>query len=284
MTDFSHILLATDLDGTFFGSHATLLEKNMKAVAYFKANGGHFITATGRVFPNILRVIPEAATLFNAPSVTSNGSYIYDFATQQVLHTTRMNAEKLKELVLMVEEFNPNIGMRISTEQGFLVDANRLVPMMESEVNSPHFVGEILPAENWVTEGAAWYKMVLRGSHEELVEVREVLYPKYSEWFEFCSSSPTLFEMQAKGCTKATGVEFVAELLAKRLGHPMTIVTIGDQENDLPMLAHAHISACPENALDSVKAVAKLHLCHHTEGAVAELIAYLEKIPKDWLI
>lgn len=283
MPDFSHILLATDLDGTFFGSHTTLLQKNLDAVAYFKANGGHFTVATGRVCPNILRVIPNAGELCNAPAVTSNGAYIYDFSRSQVLHTTRMNAEKLKELVLMVEQFNPNIGMRISTDKGFLVDANRLNDMMQSEVNGRHFVGEVIPAEAWVTQGAAWYKMVLRASYEELCEMREVLYPAYQDDFEFCSSSPTLFEMQAKGCTKATGVAYVANLLEEQLGHPLTVVTVGDQENDLPMLASAHISACPDNALDVVKETAKIHLCHHTEGAIAELIAYLENVPKEWM-
>lgn len=276
MPDFSHILLATDLDGTFFGSHASMVEKNLEAVEYFKQNGGFFIAATGRVCPNILRVIPNAGELFNAPCVTSNGAYIYDFSASTMLQTTRMNAERLKSLILEVEKFNPNIGMRISTDKGFLVDANRLNDMMLSEVNGKHFVGEVVPAENFVTEGAEWYKMVLRASHEELCEAREVLYPAYQEDFEFCSSSPTLFEMQAKGCTKATGVRFVAEWLSARRGYPITVVTIGDQENDLPMLASADISACPDNALDVVKATAKLHLCHHTEGAVAALIEYLK--------
>ena len=281
MPDFSNILLATDLDGTFFGSHATMVERNLEAVAYFKAHGGHFIAATGRVCPNIARVIPNAGELFNAPCVTSNGAYIYDFLRGEVLRTTRMDAQKLKALVLEVEAFNPNIGMRVSTDKGFLVDANRLNDMMLSEVNSKHFVGEVIPAEAWDTQSAEWYKMVLRASFEELCQAREVLYPAYADYFEFCSSSPTLFEMQAKGCTKWGGVTYVAHLLSQKLGHPLTIVTIGDQENDLPMLAGAHISACPENALDVVKATAKLQLCHHTQGAVAELIEYLKEYEGD---
>lgn len=276
MADFSHILLASDLDGTFFGHHATLLERNLKAVAYFKANGGHFTAATGRVIPNIRRVIPDCAALFNAPAISSNGAYIYDFSTESALHTTRLNAPAMKEIILAVEKMNPNIGMRVSTDRGFLVNANRLIPMIQKEMTSPHFVGEAVPAEAWETEDAQWYKTVLRGDYQELCAIREALLPLWGELFEFCSSSPTLFEMQAKGCTKATGVAFVADLLEKKLGHPIITVTVGDQENDLPMLRAAYISACPENALDSVKAVSTYRLCECNEGAVAELIERLE--------
>ncbi len=278
MPDFSRFLLATDLDGTFFGPHATLLEANLKAVDYFKAHGGHFTTATGRVFPNINRAIPDCGTLFNAPAITSNGAYIYDFSTATAVHKTELNAPALKDLILRVEEMNPNIGMRVSTETGFLVNESRLIPMIQKELTSPHFVGEISPAKDWDAENAHWYKVVLRGTYEELCEIRDQLYPMWRDVFEFSSSSPTLFEMEAKGCTKATGVAYVADLLEKQYGHPITTVTVGDQENDLPMLREADISACPQNALDSVKAVAKWRLCHHAEGCVAELIQRLEEL------
>lgn len=279
MPDFSHILLATDLDGTFFGKHATLLDKNIEAAEYFKANGGHFIAATGRVFPNVLLVAPDAPKLFNAPSVTSNGAYIYDFSTGETLHKTPMDAKALKALMLEVQDFNPNIAMRVSTDKGFLVNANRINSMMQKEIESPAFVGDVIPLEDWITDGAEWYKTVLRGDHEELCRVKEALYPAYDDYFEFCASSLTLFEMEAKGCTKATGVRFVADRMEAQLGHPLTIVAMGDQENDIPMLSAAHLSACPENALDTVKAVSKLHLCHHAEGAFCELVAYLDKNP-----
>lgn len=278
MPDFSRFLLASDLDGTFFGPHATLLERNLQAVDYFKTHGGHFTTATGRVVPNISRVIPDCGALFNAPAITSNGAYIYDFSRGEAIHKTEMNAPALKALILRVEAMNPRIGMRISTDTGFLVNASRITPMIEQEISSPHFVGELCPAKDWDADHAHWYKVVLRGDYEELCEIRDQLYPDWGELFEFCSSSPTLFEMEAKGCTKATGVSYVARLLEERCGHPITTVTVGDQENDLPMLSAADISACPENALDSVKAVAEWRLCHHAEGCVAELIERLENM------
>lgn len=278
MPDFSRFLIATDLDGTFFGAHASLLENNLRAVEYFKAHGGKFTMATGRVLPNALRAIPQAAELFNAPLITSNGAYIYDLLADRVINKTELDAPALKALILKVEELNPNIGMRVSTDTGFLVNQSRLTPMIQKELTSPHFVGEIVPAKDWDAQNAHWYKVVLRGTYEELCGIRDELYPMWCDVFEFSSSSPTLFEMEAKGCTKATGVAFVADLLQKQYGHPITTVTVGDQENDLPMLSAGDISACPENALDSVKKTAQWQLCHHTEGCIADLISRLEAL------
>lgn len=49
MKDFSNILILTDLDGTFFGKHAKIIQRNIDAIEYFKAKGGRFSIATGRV-------------------------------------------------------------------------------------------------------------------------------------------------------------------------------------------------------------------------------------------
>ena len=53
MTDFSDILLITDLDGTFFGAGGKLVPRNLEALARFRAGGGQFTIATGRLHLNI---------------------------------------------------------------------------------------------------------------------------------------------------------------------------------------------------------------------------------------
>jgi hydroxymethylpyrimidine pyrophosphatase-like HAD family hydrolase len=97
----------------------------------------------------------------------------------------------------------------------------------------------------------------------------------FGDVFEYSMSSPRFFELQKRGCTKATGLRFVAEYLEKKLGHPVTTVAVGDQENDLPMLMAADIAACPANAVEAVKAVCTLQLCDHDEGCIADLMGKL---------
>lgn len=276
MTDYSRYLIVTDLDGTFFGKGARLVEENLTAIAAFKAGGGHITAGTGRIPTNIRKDIPLCGELFNAPAVTANGAFIYDLSADELLHSTPMDADATLAAARLVESLNPRVGMRVSTGKAFLVNRDRINDAILRDIGEPDaYEGEVLPLSAWKTEGALWYKMVFRGEREELEGIRPVVEATFGDTFEYSLSSPRFFELQRKGCTKATGLRFVAEYLKGKLGHPVVTVAVGDQENDLPMLMAADIAACPANAAESVKAVCSIHLCHHDEGCMADLIGRL---------
>ena len=276
MADFSRYLIVTDLDGTFFGKGARLVEENLTAIAAFKAGGGHITAGTGRIPTNIRKDIPICGELFNAPAVTANGAFIYDLTADVCLHSTPMDAEATLEAAKLVEALNPRVGMRVSTGRSFLVNRDRINDAILRDIGDPDaYEGDVLPLSEWKTEGATWYKMVFRGEPEELLSIRPAVEAAFGDTFEYSVSSPRFFELQRKGCTKATGLRYVAKRLAEELGHPVITVAVGDQENDLPMLMAADMAACPENAVEAVKAVCSLHLCHHDEGCIADLIGRL---------
>ena len=277
MSDYSKYLIVTDLDGTFFGQGTRLVERNLTAIEAFKAGGGHITAGTGRIPTNIRKGIPLCGELFNAPAITANGAFIYDLKADVCLRSTPMNPEATLAAARLVESLNPRVGMRVSTGKAFLVNRDRLNSAILRDIGGDpdSYAGEVLPLSEWKTEGAFWYKMVFRGEAEDLLAVRPAVEAAFGDTFEYSVSSPRFFELQKKGCTKATGLHFVAEYLAGKLGHPVTTVAVGDQENDLPMLMAADIAACPANAVDAVKTVCDLHLCHHDEGCIADLIERL---------
>lgn len=278
MSDLSHYLIVTDLDGTFFGVGARLVERNLAAIRRFKAAGGHITAGTGRIPTNIRKDIPICGELFNAPAVTANGAFIYDLAADRCLHGTPMDAPLTLEVARLVESLNPRVGMRVSTGQSFLVNRNRLNDAILRDIGGDPaaFAGEVLPLSAWRTEGASWYKLVFRGEREELLSIRPVVEAAFGDAFEYSMSSPRFYELQRKGCTKATGLAYVAEHLSRQLGHPIMTVAVGDQENDLPMLRAAEVATCPANAVDIVKEVCEYHLCGHDEGCIGDLIERLE--------
>ena len=282
MPDYSRYLIVTDLDGTFFGKGARLVEENLTAIEGFKAAGGHVTVGTGRVPTNIRKDIPLCGELFNAPAVTANGAFIYDLSTDELLQSTPMDPESVLAAARLVESLNPRVGMRVSTGKYFLVNRDRLNDAILRDIGGDPdgYAGEVLPLSAWRTEGAGWYKMVFRGEYEDLVSVRPAVEAAFGDTFEYSVSSPRFFELQKKGCTKATGLRFVADRLAEALGHPVVTVAVGDQENDLPMLMAADIAACPANAVEIVRSVCSLHLCHHDEGCIADLIRRLGELPE----
>ena len=189
-----------------------------------------------------------------------------------------MEPKFVKAAVELVQALSDRVGARVSTRKAFLVNENRINDAILRDLGERvSFGGEIRPVEQWETEGALWYKIVFRGDYEDLVAVRPTVEATFGDVFEYSVSSPHFFELQKKGCTKATGLRFVADRMTERLGHPVVTVAVGDQENDLPMLRAADIAACPANAVDAVKEVCSLHLCHHDEGCIGELIERLAK-------
>ncbi len=308
MPDFSHMLMVTDLDATFFSHPARLSPRNLQAVAFFQAHGGRFTAATGRIPLHIRKAIPTCTTLFNAPAIAANGAYIYDFAADRLVRGEPMNAEAAKEAALLVQSVTDRVGMRVSTAHGILVNADRLVPAIlrdmgvipdsrtvpgagayvtadgrpvtgladPSQITVPaDAYATLLPVEAWDSAREPWYKMVFRGEPDELRAIRPLIEARFGDVFECNTSSPRFFELQNKGCTKASGLRYVAELLAGEDGCPVRTVAVGDQENDLPMLRAADVSACPSNAMDEVKVIVHHRLCHCDEGCIGDLVERL---------
>ena len=83
------------------------------------------------------------------------------------------------------------------------------------------------------------------------------------------------------------GLEFInresdkggaVRFLKERTGADL-LVTVGDYENDIPMLEEADIGYAVANAIDEVKAAAdRVTEWKNSEGAVAEIIGEIEKI------
>jgi len=276
MADFRNVLIATDLDGTFFGIRTRLVERNLQAVERFKALGGHFTAATGRIRQNITRSIPQYKELFNAPLITANGAYVWDGQRDRAISKTAMDPLLVRDVVRYVHGLHPDVGVRVSTENGFLADINRIPPALQYDLGRmTNAEAVLLPVDEWETDGAQWFKIVVRGEAADLAVIRPLVEARFGDGLEYSTSSPSFYELQAKGCTKASAMRLVADHLAADLGYPILTVAVGDHENDLPMLRAADLSGSPENALVAVKAATRFHLCHCDGGAIADLIEQL---------
>ena len=67
----------------------------------------------------------------------------------------------------------------------------------------------------------------------------------------------------------------LAELLGVARGD---IYCIGDHKNDLPMLAVSAVPFAPANAIPEVLASGARIVSHCSDGAVADVVEYLDKI------
>lgn len=270
MTDFSRYVIATDLDGTFFGPGGTRVERNMVAVERFKAGGGLFTVATGRVHINIRGVIGEPAELLNAPAVMSNGAYLYDFHQKKAYAPQLMAAEDAAAVLDFARCHFPHIDFRVSTTDALLIKRTDGYVSRDLHWYDAGTV-QLITDENWHLN--KWYKIVFRDSAECLSALRVSLKEAYGDRFSMTASGKEVLEVQSRGCNKAKGLQ----RLHAHCGHDRVLIACGDFENDIEMLKIADIAICPENAMDAVKTICHRTLCHCKDGLMGDIVDLLEK-------
>lgn len=278
MCNFTGILIATDLDGTFLGAHGALVERNLEAVSRFKEGGGRFTAATGRVQHDMLRIIPQAAELFNAPAVMANGAYLYDFSEETAFSEQVMTPEDVTDFIRYVHALEPSVGVRVSSSAGFLADSERDNPYILKDLTGGRRreTAILKPMSEWELDTMRLYKMVVRGEPEVLSRIRPTVEAHFGGRYAYTSSAPSFFEIQRGGCDKGTGLRALAELLEGIDGRRPFTVAAGNHENDLPLLLAADAAVCPDDALEDIKPFCHRVLCGHTEGCIADLVDALE--------
>ncbi|MBR7182271.1 MAG: HAD-IIB family hydrolase [Clostridia bacterium] len=271
MTDFSKYLIATDLDGTFFDEHSQFVPRNVEALERFRAGGGLFTVATGRVQMNMWRRFGEFAAVLSSPAVMSNGAYLFDFTDGTAYLEEFIPAEIAEEILDLAHTEFPEVPFRVHIPNGLRVEGPNGFVGRDIKGYKPGCV-TVSPSDKWRKDD--WYKIVFRDWPESLAKVREALYERFGEGITMASSDPTILEIQAKGVTKAHGID----KLRRYLGNDKRIViTCGDFENDIPMHRAADISIAPANALDEVKAMCTHTVCHCREGVIADVIELIER-------
>ena len=266
---FENIIIVSDMDGTFFGTGAGVVQRNIDAINYFKQNGGKFTFSTGRVHYNITHSGDGVAELCNCPAICANGSCIYDFETGNTLKETCMDTDAVVEVIRFVNSISPTTGARCSTPYGFITHA--LVGLIQKDV--AHFKGgrvALKPLDKW--DGEKIYKLVFRDEAEPLLRLRQTVAEKFGELFTYASSSPRFFEINANGCSKADGIGFLRTLYPEA-----KIYAVGDYENDIEMLKASDVSVCPANAMEYVKKSADMTLCDCNCGVIADLVEIIER-------
>lgn len=270
---FKSILIMSDIDGTFLGKHSRQVERNAVAVERFKAQGGLFTFNTGRTAGNLFSAVPEADRLANVPVALANGCCLYDAERREPVLEYLIEPENGLAAARYIAERLGDIGMRISTREGFLADPGDAVAVRNLERIKACGV-RCLPIDEW--DGAGWYKIVMIGSEGRLEKVRDELRGVFGGIFDYDKSGRNIIELHRPERSKASVIDTYREMYREERGE-LVVYAVGDYENDHEMLAAADVAVCPGNALDSVRDMCDLVLCSNDDGVIADLVDLLER-------
>jgi Cof subfamily protein (haloacid dehalogenase superfamily) len=270
--------IATDLDGTVLDSHAQLGERTLTAFRLCRERGLQLIICTGRSAGS---ASPYQEQLGNdGPNVFFNGSLVVNMHKGKIIPPPLGAFYADPELIDFCADLGRESGAYCQayfhTAEGeeILVAErrDRETGVYANRTRVPTHIGDLKAFVRSIdTPGGI--RGCIKGMFIADGDILDMLRQRISEAFGqrayITRSSPVFLEVTNAGINKATGLELALTGLGIKAGE---VLALGDEENDLPMLRLAGISAAPSNAKDTVKAeVDYVYGSCDEEGAAAFL-------------
>jgi len=263
-------LVATDLDGTLLDADGRVTARTAHAVARARAAGIHVIPVTGRP-PQAVWELAGAAGL-GPLGVCANGAAIVDLERHEVVEVEQIAGEICTGLVDLLRGAVPGILLAaddldcFSYERGFFA-----VPVDWQEK-----LEEVADIRQVVAAGCI--KLIARLPGMSALRLIETLERKVGEEGHVTTSGLDWVDIGGPQVSKAYALERVCD----RLGVAWSeVIAVGDNHNDLSVLAWAGSAMAPANAIEEVLAVAERILPANFDDGVACLLEELAAV-SDW--
>ncbi|PQC52341.1 Cof-type HAD-IIB family hydrolase [Enterococcus faecalis] len=260
-------LVAIDLDGTLLNSQKEISLRNKQALMAAKQAGVKVVICTGRPLAAIGPYLEELGLQDEGDySITFNGGLVQKNDTGAIIEKTLMPLEAIHELYQLATTLN----------MPFDVLSDEVVMQLPSSPNYPSIyssLNKLLTFESYkleeLTPNRIYNKVVVAIDEAYLNERIKEIPASFYERFEIIKTRNNLLEFMPKGITKAYGIS----LLAKDLGiRAEEIMTLGDEENDLPMIEYAGLGVAMANAIPLVKEAADVVTDTNDQDGVAKAV------------
>lgn len=271
-------LLCLDMDGTVLNDEKKVSEENLKAIKKAHNLGIKIAICTGRLFANA-RVYADIFGI-EAPIIASNGAYIRDKGSDDVIYKCVLGKEKASKLYSIVEKYGFVLFFNecdcVISSKEFDDDKNIYVKM-NKELPEDRRVRLLYTKDMLETirsEGDEILKCICidenaikTKNYEKLNEARKEVLKVGG--FEIASSFRNNFEVMCEGVSKGRAAKVLADFYGISQDE---VMCIGDNENDLSMIEYAGMGVAMGNAEESVKKAANYVTDTNNNSGVAKAI------------
>jgi len=261
-------LIAIDLDGTLLNGKKEISKTNQEVLAQAKAKGIKIVLCTGRPLKAILPYL-DVLDLRSAGdySITFNGGLVQKNDTGEIVDKQTLSVADVQDLLALAKQMDmPLDVLRDEVVLCFPTssDHQTIYPKL-----NPLLVFQSATQQELTAE-ALYNKAVVAYDQKELDQWIPKIPAKFKERYEVIKTRSNLLEFMPKGVTKAYGIQ----LLAQELGiEQAEVMAIGDEENDLSMIAYAGVGVAMGNAISAVKEAADVVTATNEEDGVAKIVS-----------
>lgn len=243
-------LVALDLDGTLLNSSKEISAENVSAIEAARKKDVHVVLTTGRPLVAIQPYLKRLEMLdFKDFSITFNGGLVQR-NTGQIVSKKSFSYEQISAIKRLTTALGLPCDI-LSEEKVFVTKSavasqyetlNKLLTFMKMDFAD-------VP-QNVV------YNKIVSCTEKELLDQRLAEIPeRYFEEFEVFKTQAKLLEFMPKGINKAYGLTQLIHQLDLK---PENVMAMGDEANDLSMIAWAGYGVAMANAVPAVKEEAKI--------------------------
>jgi Cof subfamily protein (haloacid dehalogenase superfamily) len=246
---FPFKLAAIDLDGTLLGPGKTISEPNAAAVRRLNQNGVNVIIASGRRHQNSVRF--QRQLQLDGPIIACQGGLIRDGESGNVIEAHFLPQSAAREIANEAEK-NGVQAIYYHLDHLYVSERNdQWLDLYESRVGER---AETLPNLNQL-DGRRALKIVWYGEPAVLQKIRPEVSVRYKGKIDVLSTESENLEFMTLGINKAKALAKVAEQLGVLREQ---VLTFGDGENDVQMLAWAGMGVAMRHGNPAALAAAKL--------------------------
>ena len=264
-------IIASDLDGTLFGSDHRISEKNMEAIEWLYNNNIHFVPSSGRAFnemPSVLKEHPLIRYYIN-----SDGGVVYDKKEDK---TYELAMPRDVSNRVLDEFYRYKINMMLHADVNSYVDLDlhneadyKACSYSKSWIDFV-FAMDVPKADfkNFAySHEAVQAYCTFFASRNDLEECKKTL--EGMEEVLVAQSNEYNLEVFSNKAGKGNALMLLADILG--IDHAQTIA-VGDSTNDMTMVHKAGLGLAMQNAVDQLKETADAVICNNDSHAIDYII------------
>jgi Cof subfamily protein (haloacid dehalogenase superfamily) len=267
-------LICIDMDGTLLNSRKQISEITKASLVKANQRGIRVVITTGRIYADAA-FYAESIGL-TAPIIASNGAYIRDKRSRQVIYQSLLQADLSQRILNICKRYHisPNFHTLRREYYGSIYLAVRWTAWRLRNRNSGSAVQrKYVPSfRRWRNvlareRGRIVKCIIIHFNRGKLRKLRVEL--SGLAGLEVASSGWNNIEINSQGTSKGKAIE----ILARYYDIPREdIIAIGDGENDLSMIEYAGLGVAMGNAPKSVKQKADYITATNDNDGVAQVI------------
>ncbi|WP_125762535.1 Cof-type HAD-IIB family hydrolase [Companilactobacillus hulinensis] len=248
----SYKLIAIDMDDTLLTTQKSISDKNKEMINQALQKGIKVVLCSGRTHNAIINYTNELGITGKDQYMITNGGAIIENMDQKILYHNSLSNSFYREFVDFVKAHHlhynvvdENAKTYTSHEDWF--DKYTITQAFENDG------GLYIREPDQLPDDFEIIKAIINGNKDELDNISSLVHETFDDNYFVVRTGVGFLEVFPKDVNKGNAVKHLAEILKIDLSE---VMTMGDRDNDIPMLKIAGKGVAMENAQPAVKEVA----------------------------